>query len=87
MTLLGVILNADGRPVAGDDRSDVQHLLRIAALCGDARIETGGRWQCLGDPTEGALLVVAIKGGLERTRKNKPPRGSESFLLNPSASE
>ena len=63
----GVILSSNGQPVAGDDRSDVQHLLRIAALCGDARIEErDGRWHCLGDPTEGALLVAAIKGGLGR---------------------
>ena len=75
----GVILNSDGQPVAGDDGSDVQHLLRIAALCGDARIEEReGRWQCFGDPTEGALLVAAIKGGLERqTQEQATPRVRE----------
>ena len=75
----GVILNADGRPVAGDDKSEVQHILRISALCGDARIEErGGRWQCLGDPTEGALLVAAMKGGLERdTQEQATPRVRE----------
>jgi len=63
----GSILNTSGRPVAGEERTEVQHLLRIAALCGDARIEErDGRWRCLGDPTEGALLVVAKKGGVER---------------------
>ena len=68
----GVILNSDGQPVAGDDRSEVQHLLRIAALCGDARIEErSGSWQCLGDPTEGALLVAALKGGLLREAEER----------------
>jgi len=75
----GVILNADGQPVDGDDKSDVQLFLRIAALCGDARVEErDGRWQCSGDPTEGALLVAAIKGGLERdTQEQATPRVRE----------
>ncbi|HEY7584408.1 MAG TPA: cation-transporting P-type ATPase [Acidimicrobiia bacterium] len=68
----GVIVNSDGRPLTGDDGSEVQHLLRVAALCGDARVEErGGRWQCLGDPTEGALLVAAIKGGLDRDTQER----------------
>jgi magnesium-transporting ATPase (P-type) len=63
----GVILDPGGHPVGADDLADVRHLLRIAALCGDARIEErDGAWRCLGDPTEGALLVAANKGGLQR---------------------
>jgi Ca2+-transporting ATPase len=40
-------------------------LLRAGLLCNNARlIEDDGRgWTILGDPTEGALLVVAAKGG------------------------
>lgn len=42
-------------------------LLRACALCGDARIENErGILRCLGDSTEGALLVLAEKGGIER---------------------
>ncbi len=68
----GIVLDSGGQPVAGDDRSEVQHLLRVAALCGDARIEEqDGRWVCLGDPTEGALLVAASKGGLEREAEER----------------
>jgi len=63
----GTILTTDGRPVAGEERAVVRLLLRTGALCGDARIEEReGRWHCLGDPTEGALLVAAKKGGIER---------------------
>jgi len=63
----GGILNSGAQSVAGDEKSDVQRLLRIAALCGDARIEArNGGWQCVGDPTEGALLVAAAKGGVNR---------------------
>jgi Ca2+-transporting ATPase len=48
-------------------------LLRVlvsGALCNDAfleRAEDSGRWEIVGDTTEGALLVLAQKGGLKRT--------------------
>ncbi len=46
----------------------VAALLRMAALCSDARlIEQDGSWRVLGDPTEGALLVAAAKAGVEGT--------------------
>ncbi len=39
---------------------------RIALLCNDANVtEKEGEWQLHGDPTEGALLVLALKHGLE----------------------
>jgi P-type Ca2+ transporter type 2C len=46
----------------------VRELLRVAALCSDARLlppagEAG--WRVLGDPTEGALLVAAAKAGVD----------------------
>ncbi len=40
--------------------------LRAAALCNDARlVEEDGRHTVLGDPTEGALIVAAVKAGLD----------------------
>ena len=45
----------------------LQQTLRAAALCNDAGLHQApdqGGWQIVGDPTEGALLVVARKGGL-----------------------
>jgi potassium/sodium efflux P-type ATPase len=63
----GAILTDAGRPLGDHDRTEVRQLLEAAALCGDARVEEReGRWRCIGDPTEGALLVLARKGGLER---------------------
>jgi Ca2+-transporting ATPase len=41
---------------------DWQPLLTPAALCADARLADG---QLLGDPTEGALLALCAKGGLD----------------------
>jgi Ca2+-transporting ATPase len=45
------------------------NLLKIAALCNDAKlIETEKddriQWEIVGDPTEGALVVAAVKAGL-----------------------
>jgi len=40
--------------------------LRAGALCNDSLlVEKEGAWQIQGDPTEGALLVAAVKGGYE----------------------
>ena len=51
-------------PVAGD----LRQLLVAGALCNTARLlppnHVHTRWTALGDPTEAALLVVALKGGL-----------------------
>jgi P-type Ca2+ transporter type 2C len=41
--------------------------LRIGALCNDAKVDrTDGGATVLGDPTEGALIIAAEKGGLDR---------------------
>jgi len=41
-------------------------LLQAAALCNDAHLEgASGTWVLTGDPTEGALLTLAMKGGLQ----------------------
>jgi magnesium-transporting ATPase (P-type) len=60
-------LLADGRPLSAAELERATPLLRVAALCTDARVErVDGRWRCVGDPTEGALVVLARKGGVER---------------------
>lgn len=44
-------------------------LLTAAALCNSATIspkaDEAGSWQCIGDPTEGALIVAAMKAGMD----------------------
>ncbi|MFF7728806.1 cation-translocating P-type ATPase [Streptomyces sp. NPDC008001] len=52
--------------VSGDGQ--VHELLRVAALCSDARLVPPSDrrgWRVLGDTTEGALLVAAAKAGLD----------------------
>ena len=45
----------------------LQGLCRCALLCNDARLghDAVGGWQLVGDPTEGALLTLACKAGLD----------------------
>ncbi len=44
----------------------LNRLLRIGALCNNARVrQQEDRWQAEGNPSEGALLVAARKGGLD----------------------
>jgi len=53
--------------------------LRISALCNDSMVKSkDGKYQLLGDPTEGALLVVALKAGLKQSElQNEQPRLAE----------
>lgn len=50
----------------GDDPVALTSALLPMALCNDAQVHenSNGDWELIGDPTEGALLVLAMKGGL-----------------------
>jgi len=53
----------------------LERCLRTGVLCNDSNlVQKDGRWQVEGDPTEGALLVSAIKAGfdLEEMRADRP---------------
>jgi len=57
-------------------------LLKAALLCNDASLKKNGKsWHIVGDPTEGALVVLAMKAGLsqEIIRKEYPRIGEISF--------
>ena len=62
----GAIGSEDGKPLP-----DLLALLTPAVLCSESRIRDG---LLIGDPTEGALLVLAAKGGVgaESTREHSP---------------
>ena len=54
--------------ISGDGNQDIALAETLIAgfLCNDSQLmETEGRWMVQGDPTEGALLVAARKGGLD----------------------
>jgi len=59
----------------GDPLPDYLPLLTPAALCSDSRLRDG---QLIGDPTEGALLALAAKGGVDQeTAAEHSPRIAE----------
>lgn len=54
---------AGGREI---DPAELTDIARAALLCNDASLrETDGEWRLVGDPTEGALLALAMKAGLD----------------------
>ncbi|MFZ9737845.1 MAG: cation-translocating P-type ATPase [Prochlorotrichaceae cyanobacterium] len=78
----GQFLTADAHPretdLAFQDPS-LKNLLLVGTLCNDSSlIEEEGEWSILGDPTEGALVVLAAKLSLQRSTLQKEwPRCGE----------
>ncbi|WP_439112750.1 cation-translocating P-type ATPase [Hydrogenophaga sp.] len=57
-------------------------LAEAAALCNDASLhKEAGQWQLVGDPTEGALLTLAMKAGIEpgELARERPRTGAIPF--------
>lgn len=57
-------------------------LAEAAALCNDASLHLeGGQWQLVGDPTEGALLTLAMKAGIDPAElvRERPRTGAIPF--------
>jgi P-type Ca2+ transporter type 2C len=55
------------RPISLEQHPETQVLLQSCALCNDALLQKQGSiWTILGDPTEGALLALAGKGGFNK---------------------
>jgi Ca2+-transporting ATPase len=62
-----------------DQYPDLQTLLVACVLCNDAILQhENNEWRILGDPTEGALIVLAGKGGVDHEPlSRKMPRKQE----------
>ncbi len=60
----------NGAPVTPAQHPDLVRLARCALLCNDAQLHNGpdGVWTLAGDPTEGALLTLAQKAGLQHEK-------------------
>ncbi|MBU7592059.1 calcium-translocating P-type ATPase, SERCA-type [Metabacillus halosaccharovorans] len=57
----------DGDPVDATKTKTLQQILTFGSLCNTATLkENDGQYQLDGDPTEGALLVAAMKAGLRK---------------------
>lgn len=54
-------------PDAEEENPDLPFLLTVAAMCTNTEIKnTPAGWSIIGDPAEGALLVAALKGGINK---------------------
>jgi Ca2+-transporting ATPase len=62
-----------------DEQSIIHSALEVMALCNDSAVhEEDGQWQLVGDPTEGAMVVLASKGGIDvRLLRERHPRIAE----------
>lgn len=65
----GEITNTDSKPLDLDALKDLELFLVTGVLASNAKIgapdEEHATWYCLGDPTEGALVTLAHKAGLD----------------------
>jgi potassium/sodium efflux P-type ATPase len=70
----------DGNPVDPLKESDLAQTLSAGLLCNNAYLkQTDGGYEISGDPTEGALVVAAMKAGIDEAslRLDQIPFGSE----------
>ncbi|MGB3955271.1 MAG: cation-transporting P-type ATPase [Brooklawnia sp.] len=59
-------LERDGQPVSLDDHDDLRALITVAGLANDSEVRRADDdWKLLGEPTDGALRVLAMKTGFE----------------------
>ncbi|MBK8750239.1 MAG: cation-transporting P-type ATPase [Candidatus Competibacteraceae bacterium] len=70
----------DGVVVASEAAADLLAIARAGQLCNDAVLrEQDGDWQMEGDPTEGALLTLAVKAGLDPAAETAQFRRTDSI--------
>ena len=77
----GYAPDGDLTPDAADD-SGLRLILEAGVLCNDSQLvppdAEDSRWRVLGDPTEAALLTLAMKGGIDPTQfRHDSPRRAE----------
>ena len=59
-------VSLDCRPVEGGDRAALVEFAQAGLLCSEAHLQrVSGQWRLTGDPTEGALVTLALKLGLQ----------------------
>ncbi len=78
---LGEILY-EGIPIKGKNNKYLELVMRIGLLCNESNIyQEDGEFKVDGDPTEGALIVAAIKSGLnpEEEKRHYPQLGIVPF--------
>ncbi|MEQ8156819.1 MAG: cation-translocating P-type ATPase, partial [Clostridiaceae bacterium] len=76
----GDFYDIEGKKLNISRDKDLEILLSIGSLCNDSSVEkkNGSLWGIIGDPTEGSLVVIALKAGYKKDELNvKYPRLAE----------
>ncbi len=65
-------ISSNGTDVALEEHPVLHEMIRAAALCNDAKLsEVDKQWTIHGNPTEGALVTLACKAGLDSEYLNR----------------
>lgn len=68
----GFIVTSDGQTARADSHPELALPGRVALLCNTASVaKDQDQWQLSGDPTEGALVSMALKAGLDPQRQQQ----------------
>ncbi|NIO44024.1 MAG: HAD-IC family P-type ATPase [Candidatus Aenigmarchaeota archaeon] len=59
----------DKKKIDSKRTGSLELLLKISSMCNDSILKERPRWHIIGDPTEGALKVLALKGGVKEYYK------------------
>jgi Ca2+-transporting ATPase len=77
----------DGVQLNASEDVSLAMFLKIAALCNDATLkshkEENDRWEILGDPTEGALVVASAKAGLQKSELDESYQRVDEIPFDP----
>ena len=59
-------IESNGQMITQEQQERIRMLLRIGLLCNESSVyQEDGAWKIDGDPTEGALVIAAMKSGLK----------------------
>lgn len=65
----GQIVDAKGKPLGKQALADIELFFRTGAMASNARVnppdDEHQTWYCLGDPTEGAIITLSRKAGVD----------------------
>lgn len=71
----GAITDEHDRPLSKKAQQDLELLLAAGAMASNARVSKPDKehatWHTIGDPTEGALITLAMKGGLQADKLDR----------------
>ncbi len=91
VTVSGAGFEPEGRFFGCEKEPEKDRNLRllseISAFCNNSELVKNGKWEIIGDPTEGALMVLAAKAGVwpgkmrEHKRVHEVPFSSERKLM------